>query len=93
MCGIFTEHVRHFGTPSDPASQVLPELGRVLKQRMRRRHLLLAPPAYLGYVAPNWDRDEAWQDLVADCYVFILRRLGSLRNQLGVTVAPLKPLS
>lgn len=84
MCGIFTEHVRHFGTPRDPAPQVLPELRRLLRQRMRRRNLLLARPAYLGYAAPNWVRDEAWPDLVGDCYLFILRRLESLRNQLRV---------
>ena len=49
MASIFTEHVRQFRADSDLATRVLPDLERLLKQRMRRKNLLSAPPAYLGY--------------------------------------------
>ena len=61
MAPVFTEHVRHFGSSSDPAEKVFPELERLLRQRMRRKGLLSAPPSYLGY------------DLVHDQATFCLR--------------------
>jgi hypothetical protein len=85
MAPVFTEHVRHFNTGSDPAEKVLPELGKLLRQRMRRRNLLSAPPSYLGYDPRSWDAPGAFEDIVADCYVFaVLARLKGLRNQLRV---------
>ena len=50
MASILTEHVRQFGADSDPTDRILPELERLLKQRMRRKNLLSAPPSFLGYV-------------------------------------------
>jgi hypothetical protein len=85
MASAFTEHVRHFGAGSDPAVRVLPELERLLRQRMRRRNLLSAPPSYLGYDPGSWNAPGAFEDIVADCYVFaVLDRLRGLRNQLRV---------
>jgi len=85
MASVFTEHVRHFSTASDPAEKVLVELEKVLRQRMRRRNLLLAPPSYLGYDMGGWDAPGAFEDIVADCYIFaFLDRLQGLRNQLRV---------
>ncbi len=82
MASVFTEHVRRFGSASDPAGLVLDELGRLLRQRMRRRNLLTAPPSYLGCGGPAWD-DETFDELLVDCYSFaILERLRALQNQL-----------
>lgn len=88
MTAPFTEHVRHFGADSFPGDDVLGTLRQLLRRRLRQRHLLHAPPAYLGYDAPSWTSEraeDAWQDLVTDCYLFaIVDRLQGLRNQLAV---------
>lgn len=81
----FNDHVRHLGTPADRAEEVLDELERLLRQRMRRRGLLSAPPAYLGYSCPNWDTDDSFEDLLLECYSFsFARRMRGLKNRLGV---------
>jgi hypothetical protein len=86
MCTTFTEHVRDFGPTCDPAGCVLPRLEQLLRQRMRRRNLLTAPPSYLGYTAIlAWDAPGSFEDVVVDCYIFaFLDRLQGLRNQLRV---------
>jgi hypothetical protein len=85
MCTTFTEHVLDFGPNCDPAGCVLPRLEQLLRQRMRRKNLLTAPPAYLGYGVPSWDATGAFEDVAGDCYAFaILDRLQGLRNQLRV---------
>ena len=86
MAWIFTEHVRQFRADSDAAERVLPELERLLKQRMRRKNLLSAPPSYLGYSGvSSWDQAGVFEDIRSDCYLFaILLRLKGLRNQLLV---------
>jgi hypothetical protein len=86
MASILTEHVRQFRADSDLAGRVLPEMERLLKQRMRRKNLLTAPPAYLGYPAvPSWDSPGAFEDIDVDCYIFaVLDRLKGLKNQLRV---------
>jgi len=85
MASIFTEHVRHFSTASDPAEKVLAELEKLLRKRMRRRNLLTASPSYLGYDPKSWTVPGAFEDIVADCYIFaVLDRLRGLRNQLLV---------
>lgn len=85
MCLSFTDHVRTFGRDCDPEACVLPRLEKLLKQRMRRRGLLSLPPGFLGYGAPTWEADGAWEDIVVDCYLFALvRRIEGLRNQLRV---------
>jgi hypothetical protein len=84
MASVFTDHVCKF--PAGCAAEdVLRDLEQLLRQRMRRRNLLSAPPAYLGYDLPSWSAEGAFEDLVADCYVFaILDRLKALQNQLRV---------
>src|SRR5262249_47083754 len=85
MCMSFTEHVRTFGRDCDPAACVLPRLERLLKDRMRRRNLLGAPPSYLGYDVPSWTAEGAFEDVFVDCYIFaIASRIEGLRNQLRV---------
>jgi hypothetical protein len=79
----FTEHVRTFGRDCDPVGCVLPRLNRLLRARMRRRNLLDAPPRYLGYAFPNWNDDDAFEELVFDCYLFaVARRIRGLQRQL-----------
>ena len=53
---------------------------------MRLRSLFAAPPSYLGYPGvSNWSAPGAFEDIVADCYIFaILQRLTALRNQLKI---------
>jgi hypothetical protein len=85
MCVSFTEHVRTYGRECDPAACVLPQLEQLLRKRMRRRNLLSAPPAYLGYDLPSWSGDRAFEDVVVDCYVFaVASRIEGLQNQLRV---------
>jgi hypothetical protein len=81
----FTEHVRTFGHDCDPAACILPRLERLLRDRMRRRNLLGAPPSYLGYDVPSWNAEGAFEDVVVDCYIFaIATRIEGLRNQVRV---------
>jgi hypothetical protein len=84
MASILTDHVRDFGPDSDPEARVLPEIGRLLRQRMRRKNLLLAPPSYLGYHGvANWQGAGAFDDITVDCYIYaVLARIEGLRNQL-----------
>ena len=86
MASVLSEHVRTFGATSDPSAQVLPELQRILRYRMREKNLLSAPPAYLGYPGiPSWTDPNAFEDIIADCYIFaVLQRLVSLQNQLKI---------
>lgn len=85
MCLSFSEHVRTFGRDCDPEACVLPRLEKLLRERMRRRGLLTAPPAYLGYDIASWDAAGAFDDIVADCYLFaVVKRIQGLRNQLVV---------
>ena len=86
MASVLTEHVRSFGATSDPAERVLPALERLLRYHMRLRSLFAAPPSYLGYPGvSNWSAPGAFEDIVADCYIFaILQRLTALRNQLKI---------
>jgi hypothetical protein len=85
MCMSFTEHIRTFGRDCDPAACMLPRLERLLRDRMRRRNLLGAPPSYLGYDVPGWNAEGAFEDVVVDCYIFaIATRMEGLRNQLRV---------
>jgi hypothetical protein len=85
MTSVLTRHVRDFGAAGDPAKEVLAAMKNLLRRRMARRNLLSAWPHFLGYGAPNWDAPGAFDDAVADCYVFaVLTRLEALRNQLRV---------
>lgn len=86
MCMTFTEHVRNYGPDCDPAGCVLPRLEQVLRRQMARRHLLSAPPAYLGYPEHlTWSAPGAMEDLRVDCYLYaVARRIEGLRNQLVV---------
>ncbi len=87
MASIFTEHVRTFGPNSDPTSQVLPALKKLLRYHMKRKNLLNSPPRFLGYLpetAEAWS-DDNFEDIVADCYIFaIVKRIESLRHQLQI---------
>jgi hypothetical protein len=85
MCTSFTEHVRTFGPDCDLAACVLPRLADVLRREMRQRHLLDAPPSYLGFPeASSWHAPEVFDDLLAECYLFaIVKRINGLRNQLN----------
>jgi hypothetical protein len=86
MASVLTEHVRHFGTTSDPAEQVLPALERLLRNRMRQKNLLSAPPSVLGYSGvSSWAAPNAFEDIVADCYIYaIAQRVVALQNQLKI---------
>lgn len=86
MASVLTEHVRHFGTSSDPAEQVLPAIKRLLQNRMRQRNLLSARPELLGYSGvSSWGAEGAFEDIVADCYIFaIAQRIEALQKQLKI---------
>ncbi|WP_162136302.1 hypothetical protein, partial [Zavarzinella formosa] len=86
MASVLTEHVRHFGPDSDPHNAVLPALERILRNRMRQKNLLIAPPGVLGYSGVSkWSAIGAFEDIVADCYMFaILDRIQGLQNQLRI---------
>ena len=81
----FTEHLKNFGLNRPLQPDLLAGVEQHLKQRMRRRGLLTAPPKYLGYDVPRWRGPDAFSDIVVDCYVFaVLDRIEALRNQLLV---------
>ncbi len=86
MASVLTEHVRHFGTTSDPAEQVLQALERLLQHRMRQKNLLSASPGALGYSGvSNWAAPNALEDIVADCYIYaIAQRVVALQKQLKI---------
>jgi hypothetical protein len=85
VTSVFTQHVRNFRGEGDAPQDVLRELAELLRRRMRRRHLLSAPPAYLGYVGSNWEPGGPWEDLVSECYLYAFLesgRLEALKNHL-----------
>jgi hypothetical protein len=87
MDSVFTNHVRNFSSRDETTQEVLVELGELLRRRMGRRRLWEAPPSYLGYSGPVWDRGDAWDDLLTDCYLYAFLesgRLEALHNHLGV---------
>lgn len=85
MCISFAEHVRTYGRDCDPNACILPRIEKLLKQRMRRRNLLSAPPAYLGYDLPSWEATDAFEDIAEDCYLFaVAKRIEGLQKQLRV---------
>jgi hypothetical protein len=86
MDSVLTSHVRDFSGSSDPAGKILPALKRLLRRHMRRRNLMAASPAALGYRdVRHWSAPGAFEDIVTDCYLFaILKRLTALQDQLKV---------
>ena len=86
MDSVLTEHVRTFSEASDPTTDVLPALKRLLRYHMKRRNLLSAPPEFLGYPeVANWSKKNAFDDILVDCYKFaILDRLTALQEQLKI---------
>jgi hypothetical protein len=85
MASAFTEHVRNFRGDQDAPEEVLRDLGELLRQRMRRRGLLSAPPAFLGCGGPNWNQGDTWDELLTDCYLYAFLesgRLEALQNHL-----------
>jgi hypothetical protein len=86
MASVLTEHVRTFSEASDPTTDVLPALKRLLRYHMKRRNLLSAPPEFLGYPeVANWSQRDAFEDILLDCYKFaILDRLTALQEQLKI---------
>ena len=87
---VFTEYVAslgHSGEPPDRESfeRAWGALRRSLRTELRRRSLWSSPPRYLGVVGADAWTDEAFDELVADAYVFnFVHRLRSLRAQLKV---------
>ncbi len=86
---VFTEYVRSLsdGEPSDPDLFGLAweKLRDALRGEMRRRGLWDASPGYLGIHGPHsWSHGDALDDLVGDCFAFILDRLPSLKTHLKV---------
>jgi hypothetical protein len=83
MASILTDHVRHYGTAA-AAREVLGEIRRLLRGRMRRAGLLLWSPAQLGYPdVRTWDDRDAFDDITQDCYLFaVAGRIEGLRRGL-----------
>jgi hypothetical protein len=81
----FVQYIREFDS-NPPPEGLLDLLAQFLRAEMRRRALWTAPPKWLGveYLGVNsWNSDhDAFTDLLFDCYVYILKHLKSLRNQL-----------
>lgn len=86
MDSVLTDHVRNFGPNSDPTGQVLAALERLLRQRMKEKNLMSAPPEYLGYPEhADWRVRGAFEDIVSDCYIYaIAQRITALQNQLRI---------
>ena len=88
--GIFTEHVRRLARGASIEAEhfqaVWQALRAVLVSELRKRSLWNVSPAYLGvYGADGWDRPEALEELLVECYsAAFLSRLRSLAAQLKV---------
>ncbi|MCP3962358.1 MAG: hypothetical protein GY719_31330 [bacterium] len=68
--------------PSQPSFDAfLKRLGAALRGEVRRRGLWDRPPRYLGVVGRKWADEDAFEELLADCLLFIVKRLRSLLRQ------------
>ncbi len=78
-----TEHVKDLAKGSPSLSDLfLSTLKSLVRSELRRRNLWNAPPSFLGYDAPNWISEIAFDDLTHDCYLHaILKRKDSLAAQ------------
>lgn len=87
---VFTEYVASLGSSGEPPDRESFErawgaLRRALRTELRRRGLWSSPPHYLGVVGADAWTDDAFDEVVADAYVFnFVQRLRSLRAQLEV---------
>ena len=85
---VFTEYIRSLETGSGaPEHQhfaaVWEKLRSAMIAEMKKRGLWNAPPGYLGiHGTASWSDEDAFEEIVADCYAFILDRLPSLRTHL-----------
>ncbi|MEM6794325.1 MAG: hypothetical protein AAF725_10100 [Acidobacteriota bacterium] len=84
--GPFTAYIRHVG-PQDLCADG-PEferfwraLSRSVRRELNRRGLWLSPPRFLGVEVEAWC-DEALEELVTECYLFLMRRAPTLRGHL-----------
>lgn len=87
---VFTEYVASLGLSGEPPDRESFErawdaLRRALRTELRRRGLWTSPPRYLGVVGADAWTDDAFDEVVADAYVFnFVHRLRSLRAQLEI---------
>ncbi len=84
----FTEFVRLLAEEKEPTSKdldaVLSKLKAALKGKMAERSLLHVPPRRLGvYGASSWSDENAFEQLLYDCFSFsFVHRLSSLQGLL-----------
>jgi hypothetical protein len=87
---LFTAFVRSLEAGDEPDAELLDRVLRalrgVLRQEMRRRSLMTAPPSFVGVVGwPGWQQPGALEDLAASCYGYVfVDRLRALQAQLRV---------
>lgn len=86
---VFTRYVEILERGEQPEEEteegVWRKLADALRHELRQRGLWLAPPSYLGVLgAMSWTRDEAFEELLCDCYSFVfVQRLGGLAGLLA----------
>ncbi|MEM1178497.1 MAG: hypothetical protein AAGM22_09140 [Acidobacteriota bacterium] len=57
-------------------------LSRAVRRELNRRGLWTSPPRYLGVESTGAWNDEALEELVSECYLFLMRRLRTLHQHL-----------
>ena len=88
MSSAFTEYVRALDPGGEAPSRECFEafwdfLRDALIGEMRKRGLWRSSPRYLGiYARTSWSEGDALEELLVDCYAFLIRRLRGLKAQL-----------
>ncbi len=85
--GALTAYVRRSGDRLEPVSGPVFDrfwmvLSRAVKRELHRRGLWDSPPRFVGIEAAEVWNEEAVQELVAECYIFIMQRLRTLHQHL-----------
>jgi len=85
--GALTAYIRCLGDRLEPVSgpvfdRFLRVLSGAVKRELHRRGLWDSPPRFVGIEAAEIWCDEAVQELVSECYIFIMQRLRTLHQHL-----------
>lgn len=88
MSPAFTEYIRSLEPGGEPPPQERFEafwvaLRNAMIRELRKRGLWMTSPRCLGiYGPPGWSSGDALEELLVDCYAFIISRLRGLKAQL-----------
>ncbi len=87
--GALTAYFRQLGDRMEPVSGVVFDrfwraLSSVMKRELHRRGLWNSPPRFVGLEASETWNDEVLEELVSECYIFLMQRLRPLHQHLKI---------